>query len=434
MSLDNTYFSLIAPNEEPLKANILSIERLVNPDSMNIKRLNGINELDVIYAQEQFPIVTTKSIFLAGPTPRDKSVKSWRPIAIDYLRSIGYDGIIYVPEPRDGKWEKDYDKQVEWEHRAMNICDTIVFWIPRDLSLDKNNYPKMAALTTNIEFGLYNNSNKLVVGIPDDKINVSSNKYICHICQKKSIPFFSSLEDMLYYVNNNLSHVLRKETECCIPAYLWNNNEFQNWYTMQMKNGNILLDLNINYSFIMPKARKLFLWIASTIMYIKDENRIKSNEFILSRTNLSSVVLIKRGNTYKDTYIVLVKEYRTPCCNEEAFVYELPGGSSLNNDALQTAIEEIKEEVGISLDLLKLDLIESRQSIATLSAHKLIAYKYELSTDEFKKLKKIEGSQHGLEADSERTYVIIKSLDEIINNSLLDWTNIGIILSAWSNK
>ncbi len=39
-----------------------------------------------------------KSIFLAGPTPRNKEVKSWRGEALEILQRLGFDGVVYVPE------------------------------------------------------------------------------------------------------------------------------------------------------------------------------------------------------------------------------------------------------------------------------------------------------------------------------------------------
>lgn len=434
MDLTNTYYSLISNESNPIKANILEIEKLVNPESNNIKRYNGINQLDLIYANEPFPITTNKSIFLAGPTPRNSSVPSWRTEAIQILQKINYDGIVFIPEPRNGNWIEYYEEQISWEKCALDIADIIIFWIPRDLSLDNNNYPKMAGLTTNIEFGLYYQSNKLFVGIPENSLDVSSNQYIRLKCDKNKIPFFTDLYTLLHAASNKLGKgAFRKECECCIPLYLWNNKEFQYWYNNLINNGNQLLDLKINYSFVMPKAQKLFLWIASAIIYVTSENRIKSNEFVLSRTNIASTVLIYLGNSYKDTYIILTKEFRTPCTNSEDFVYELPGGSSLDDtkNELIVAGDEVLEELGFKLNIDKLKLIGTRQSVATLSAHRSTAYMYLLNDNEFFKLKNMENSQHGLAEDSEQTYLVIKSLDEILNNDLLDWNNIGIILSAY---
>lgn len=65
--------------------------------------LKKANKMQIVYAQEKYPheLTLSKSIFIAGPTPRDESTKSWRPEAIKYLEDIGYDGTVYIPEARD---------------------------------------------------------------------------------------------------------------------------------------------------------------------------------------------------------------------------------------------------------------------------------------------------------------------------------------------
>ena len=394
--------------------------------------LSDLSTLQIIYAQEEFPAFVNKSIFLAGPTPRDDETPSWRPEAISYLRQHGYNGTIYIPEPRTKQRYKDYDKQFEWEHKALDRADIILFYIPRDLSPNINGHPKMAALTTNIEYGLYADSNRLVVCIPEDKINVSSNKYIQNCCFERQTPFYTSLDEALNKVVKTLgTGADRYNGECCVPLLIWENEQFQNWYQAQKLVGNELKYLKCNYTFVMPKARLLFLWICHVEVFIKAENRIKSNEFVLSRSDISSVVMYYPGKTLDDTYIVLVKEFRSPCDNNECMVYELPGGSSNSQKPpIEVAADEIKEETGIVIDKNRLQLIDTRQAAATLSAHKIHAYKVELTTDEFNMIKSMEGSIHGLEEDTERTYLVIKSLDEILSNNLLDWANIGMIMSA----
>jgi hypothetical protein len=42
-----------------------------------------------------------KSIFFAGPTPRSKNVKSWRIEAIEKIRQLNFDGVIYILEYED---------------------------------------------------------------------------------------------------------------------------------------------------------------------------------------------------------------------------------------------------------------------------------------------------------------------------------------------
>lgn len=52
--------------------------------------------VQVTWAKQKFPSNSTKSIFLAGPTPRSKEVQSWRPEALRILKNLGYDGQVYV--------------------------------------------------------------------------------------------------------------------------------------------------------------------------------------------------------------------------------------------------------------------------------------------------------------------------------------------------
>ena len=129
--------------------------------------------------------------------------------------------------------------------------------------------------------------------------------------------------------------------------------------------------------------------------------------------------------------IVLVKEFRSPCDNDECFVYEVPGGSAKEDtDPIIVAKDEVKEETGITINVNRLKHIMNRQASATLSAHKIDCYAIELTDDEIEKVKKDIGSVHGIVEDTERTYLEVKSVDEILSNNLLDWNNIGMILSA----
>ncbi len=109
-----------------------------------------------------------KSIFLAGPTPRNKDARSWRVEACNILENIGFDGIVYVPEYSSWKPKESYVDQAMWERIALSEATTIVFWIPRHL-------PDMPAFTTNVEFGYWLHTGKVVYGRPD---NAEKIKYL----------------------------------------------------------------------------------------------------------------------------------------------------------------------------------------------------------------------------------------------------------------
>jgi len=135
--------------------------------------------MKVIYSLEKRPYDALHSVFLAGPTPRGKQEVSWRSAALYYFQYFKFEGQVFVPEPLPGKsWDWDYAEQVEWEEEYLRIATKILFWIPRTLD-------KMPGFTTNIEFGRWCDSGKLVVGWPSDAVKM---RYIEHYVKKLEIP------------------------------------------------------------------------------------------------------------------------------------------------------------------------------------------------------------------------------------------------------
>ena len=62
----------------------------------------------------------------------------------------------------------DYIDQTMWERKALTEATVIMFWIPRSL-------PNMPAFTTNVEFGYWIHSGKIIYGRPD---NAEKIKYL----------------------------------------------------------------------------------------------------------------------------------------------------------------------------------------------------------------------------------------------------------------
>jgi len=131
--------------------------------------------MNIYYSDMALPKMLGKSIFLAGPTPRDDSTKSWRVEAVDILEEMGYDGTVCIPERSTGWAGVDYCEQVEWEHEALSKCDSIMFWIPRNID------GGMPGFTTNIEFGIHFDSIKTFYGRP---ILADKTRYLDHIYMK----------------------------------------------------------------------------------------------------------------------------------------------------------------------------------------------------------------------------------------------------------
>lgn len=135
-----------------------------------------------------------QSVFLAGPTPRDKQTPSWRPEAISILKKLKYKGLVFLPEFKVRKLVADYDAQVEWEHEGLTRSQIIVFWVPRELKT-------MPAFTTNVEFGRFAHQHNVLYGRPSE---APGNRYLdwyykkCHanvFCPNGVI--YTDLEHML---------------------------------------------------------------------------------------------------------------------------------------------------------------------------------------------------------------------------------------------
>lgn len=148
---------------------------------------------------DQEVIIGQKSIFFAGPTPRNKATKSWRPEAIDKLKELGFDGVVYIPEYEGLQEKEDYTDQAMWERKALTEATVILFWVPREL-------PDMPAFTTNVEFGYWIHTGKIIYGRPDTAEKI---KYL----------------DWLYKLDygkdpiNNLDELLKQSIELCNKCY-----------------------------------------------------------------------------------------------------------------------------------------------------------------------------------------------------------------------
>lgn len=145
--------------------------------------------MKINYSDEKV-IKGKKSIFLAGPTPRGKDELSWRKKACNFLEENGFDGIVYVPEYSTWKPKEDYVDQANWEREALSSAKVIVFWIPRKI-------PEMPAFTTNVEFGYWLHSGKVLYGRPDDTKKIKYLDWLYKI--DTNMTPYNNIEDLLLF-------------------------------------------------------------------------------------------------------------------------------------------------------------------------------------------------------------------------------------------
>lgn len=389
-------------------------------------------KFNIVFADQEIPKEITKSIFLAGPSPRTKDIFDWRHEALSLFEKNEFNGTIFIPVPKNRFYGNEdstdwtYDNQVEWECNARNVSDTILFWVPRDI---KNGMP---AFTTNIEFGEDLHSGKIIYGRPD-------NAEKCRYLDKRIVEIKEKIHNSLNTLVEQSVLKLgqgsyRFSGEVFIPLFIWYSEQFQSWYNQLKENGNKLVYAKVLHHVKFSNGY-LFSFILSVNVWVEEEQRFKTNEFIFSRKDISSIIpFYKEGS---QTFVVLVKEFRSSVRNEKGMVYELPGGSALqpNVHPQQNAQHELLEETGIYIeDINRFQFVKNKQLCATLSSHHSYLYKVELTNEEFNSVKNnIKAKKiFGLSEDTEIISLEIISIYKVMDYPL-DYSMIGMILGALNN-
>ena len=393
--------------------------------------------MNIIYYYDEPPKSFSKSIFLAGPTPRTSEVKSWRPAALRILAEKGYDGVVFVPEVKPGDTKKyDWSKAPQWEHKMLDMADIVLFWVPRDITVMSNNELKLPGFTTNVEFGHWVNSGKAVLGHPP---GAPQTKYLRFMADKFHVSTLWTLEDT---VNKSLELLgdgaFRNDGEREIPLCVWRLRAFQGWYQAQRSAGNRLEGAKIEWlSRVRNKPEAIFAFALRPNIHITSENRNKVNDPVVFRLDISSVVLYKKHDDLLDSEIILIREFRSAASTSDGFIWELPGGSSpFITDPFKVAVEETREEVELEIAPDRLNHVGSRQMTSTLATYKSHTYSAEITDEELAWLKSQKGIPHGTDypdnPTGEQAYTEVVKLKDILYNNLVDWSNLGMILSVLS--
>lgn len=142
-------------------------------------------------------IKTLDGIFLAGPCIREKHYdlfEPWRNTAIDMFEKYGFKGDIFSPEPfcRSG-----YQDQILWEEMYLTHAKVIMFWIPRQLDI-------LPAFTSNVEFGEWMKSGKVVLGYPPRACKMG---YLQFKAERYNIPVANNLERTVKLAIEQFNHL-----------------------------------------------------------------------------------------------------------------------------------------------------------------------------------------------------------------------------------
>jgi hypothetical protein len=375
-----------------------------------------------VYAGQPFPEQFSSSLYLAGPTPRDSKVPSWRPDALRSLELLGYDGVVFIPESQTGQRSSDYNQQMDWELGAMRRSDVILFWIPAAPDT-------LPANTTRVEFGLQIHSGKVILGIPDGAYRT---RYLERLASQYNVTVHGSLKATIQATCDHLgSGAKRSGAECLIPLEVWRTRHFRDWYTSQTKAGHSLEDvINIEWVLRVGTNKKYPLVLAIHVaMKVHGEDRIKSNESVIIRPSIVTVCAYCLGETRDQDRFVLIKEYRTSAMNSQGFVFEFPGGSSFKPDIELSALamEELEDETGMQISQDRFRKVTQRQLAAAMVANQAVLMAVELESSEMDAIAAQSGQTYGNFAESEQTYLHVLTRAQIMEEGFVDFVTLGQI-------
>ena len=334
------------------------------------------------------------------------------------LASLGYDGVVFIPEDEAGGMHGRYEEQIEWETKGLHRADVIVFWVPRSLE------GKMPGLTTNDEFGYWKGRGGcLVWGNPPDAVKC---RYQRDWCRRKGIPVCDSLLESLQTAVELVGDgVLRSgPEETLVPAHVFASPSYQQWRS-RLGPENKVRDLVVEKT--IRVAGNVFMWLIWAKVWIADEDRFKENEIVVGRLNLSATV-VHGPLAGADTKIVLVKEFRTA----GGHILDLPGGSSMHSmDALTIALEELDEEIDLKTTAADLVTHGSRTIYPSMLSHEAAVFSLSITAQKISEYEQMERDKvsFGKEEDTERTFICVRSVKELyeLETSLVDWATLGMI-------
>jgi hypothetical protein len=224
-----------------------------------------------------------------------------------------------------------------------------------------------------------------------------------------------------------MDDVERETVQAGVPADIGRTPGFRHWHQAQHEAGNRLESAEVLWSFRAEDGIADF-WAMRVAVHVGAEDRIKSNEVVISRPDTSVVALYQPGATLDETVVVLVREFRSSARTSDGFAHELPGGSGHSDDPLVQAAAELKEEVGFAVELNRLRDLGSRQAVASQSTHQIHLFSAQITDAELAFLRTQTGVHAG--GGSERTWVEVSTFGDVRRARSVDWATLGLLVQA----
>lgn len=167
--------------------------------------------MKTLFARNHCTIYPNRSVFLAGPTPPDGTMRDgWRRAVIERLEhdyQLPGSVAVVAPEPETGNWadilcpdDEDFsdrkNDQLAWETQYLQLCNITAFWLPTYWDSNSSGcFPNNIGPTTRWEFGFMlqkylmdRNSRSLIIGGPDDAQSIG---WVRHMMSAHNLPWHS---------------------------------------------------------------------------------------------------------------------------------------------------------------------------------------------------------------------------------------------------
>jgi len=382
--------------------------------------------LSAVYATEDLPQAYSASLFLGGPSGR-AAEGGWRSEALRLLAAQNFDGVVLLPEPRPLRTSIPAAELMAWEDEALHHCDFILMWLgPESLS-------DFSAIE---QWGLWQRTGKVVLGTPleDGPLIASASRW--------RVPVVHSLQELTLLAQQLTSPgALRRRGERMVPLFLWRSPSFQSWLRALVQAGHRLDGIELEWTHRSRGiGRPPFLWAMRPAVQVRGERRQLTGEVVIGRADVSATVLYYRGQAASllSTLVVVVREFRAAVRNRSGFAWMLPSGSAARagehvHDARTTAAQEVLEETGLRIPHEKLQPVPlgDRQLLASLACHHAQLFRAALSDDQLAALRRTAAAGRPFGATpSERCYVSVRSVRELLAEPDLDWSHLGMLLYA----
>jgi hypothetical protein len=230
------------------------------------------------------------------PAPRDgypKPGSRWTPTAdipsVIFICQV--DSVIAPPSERQ-----------QWHVDAVGTSDAIVCWLPHG---DESHQQMRDCFTQLVS--QWGSSGKVFAGVPP-----SQHSWARLVTETAGIIMQESLEAV---VGTALKHTakgaVRTGAERNVPLMIWNTEAWALWYQSVVSVGNRLDGAKVEWSFrVGPGGVFVLFWAVHANIWVASEERNKSNEVVIARPDIASVIAYRPAADMLDTEIIMIKEFR----------------------------------------------------------------------------------------------------------------------------